>query len=141
MIILDTNVVSEIALDQPDENVARWLDRHPSETIWLTSITTMELRFGVELMTDGARKRQLASRVARLLEHAYSGRIAAFDAAAADRAGVIMAERRRRGFVIDVRDTQIAAIAIVRGAALATRNTRHFADLPIEVVNPWTHKA
>lgn len=135
MILLDTNVVS--ALMAQDGNVVAWLDQQPAESIWLTSITVFETEFGLQLLPPGRRRKALESAFAALLTEDLDGRVVAFDAAAASAAARLAAERRRLGRPVDMRDTQIAGIAVVRRATLATRNLRHFEGLPTPVVSPW----
>ncbi len=134
MILLDTNVVS--ALMAQDDVVVAWLDTQPAESIWLTSITLFETAFGLALLPAGKRRRLLEAAFAELLSDDLGGRVAGFDAQAAQAAAVLAAQRRRAGRTVDMRDTQIAGIAIARRASLATRNVRHFEGVP-NVVNPW----
>ncbi len=134
MILLDTNVVS--ALMAQDAGVVAWLDTQPGESVWLTSITLFETAFGLALLPAGKRRRALEGAFAALLAEDLDGRVAAFDAAAATAAAVLAAQRRRAGRPVDMRDTQIAGIAISRRATLSTRNVKHFEGVP-SVVNPW----
>jgi predicted nucleic acid-binding protein len=137
VIILDTNVLSALMHKAPDAVVVEWLDRQPTDSIWITSITLFEARLGLTLHPDGRRRNALASAFARLLEEDLENRVVDFDTAAATGAVELAAQRQRAGRPIDMRDTQIAGIALARNATLATRNTRHFADLEISVVDPW----
>lgn len=137
MIVLDTDVLSSLMLSQPVTAVMTWLDRQPSLSIWTTSITVFEIRFGTELLPQGVRRARLANEVERVLSDVIEGRVLPFDTAAAEQTAVLMAERRRSGRSGELRDAMIAGIAIARRAPLATRNTRHFADLPVAVVDPW----
>ena len=137
MIILDTNVLSALMRKVPDADVVGWLDRQPAESVWITSITLFEARLGIALLPDGKRRRALTSAFGRLLEEDLENRVLDFDTGAANEAAELAARRQRAGRQIDIRDTQIAGIALVRHATLATRNTRHFADLEINVIDPW----
>ncbi len=137
MIILDTNVLSALMRKLPDADVVGWLDRQPAESVWITSITLFEARLGIALLPDGKRRRALTSAFGRLLEEDLENRVLDFDTGAANEAAELAARRQRAGRQIDIRDTQIAGIALVRHATLATRNTRHFADLEINVIDPW----
>ena len=137
MIILDTNVLSALMRKPPDAAVVDWLDRQPAESVWITSITLLEARIGLALLPDGRRRAALESAFARLLGEDLENRVLDFDAGAAIEAGELAARRQRAGIPVDIRGTQIAGIAIARRATLATRNTRHFADLAINVVDPW----
>jgi|SRR5579864_6276965 len=122
----------------PDPPVVSWLDRQPAESVWITSITVFEARLGLALLPQGRRRRTLEAAFARLLQDDLESRVLDFDAAAATSAALLAADRQRAARPADMRDTQIAAIALVRHATLATRNVRHFADLKIPVVDPWT---
>ena len=137
MIILDTNVLSALMRKVPDADVVGWLDRQPAESVWITSITLFEARLGIALLPDGKRRRALTSAFGRLLDEDLENRVLDFDTGAANEAAELAARRQRAGRPIDIRDTQIAGIALVRHATLATRNTRHFADLEISVIDPW----
>lgn len=137
MIVLDTNVLSALMRRTPDAVVVGWLDRQPAESIWITSITMFEARLGLELLPDGKRKAALEMAFARLLEEDLQHRVLDFDTAAAVEAAKLAARRQRAGRPVDIRDTQIAAIALARHATLATRNERHFSDLAIKVIDPW----
>ena len=137
MIILDTNVLSALMRKAPDAAVVAWLDSQPAESIWITSVTLFEARLGLALLPDGKRRAALVSAFARLLEEDLENRVVDFDAGAAIEAAELAAQRQRAGRPVDIRDTQIAGIALARRATLATRNARHFADLTINVVDPW----
>ena len=138
MIILDTNVLSELMRSSPDSRVIEWLDRQPAESIWITSITVFEARLGIALLPGGRRRQSLEAALKQILEEDLENRILDFDATAAESAASLAAERQRNGRQVDLRDTQIAGIALARRATLATRNVRHFADMAVPLVNPWT---
>ena len=137
MILLDTNVVSALMRRTPESEVVDWLDGQPSESLWTTSITVFEVQTGIELLEPGRRRRQLEDAFAELLGQDLAGRVQAFDERAALAAGGIAASRRHAGRTLEIRDLQIAGIATVRRATLATRNARHFEDLGIPLVDPW----
>jgi predicted nucleic acid-binding protein len=137
VIILDTNVLSALMRKAPEAAVVGWLNRQPAESTWITSVTLFEARLGLALLPEGKRRVALVSAFARLLEEDLENRILDFDAAAAIEAAELAARRQRAGKPVDIRDTQIAGIALARHATLATRNARHFADLRINVVDPW----
>jgi predicted nucleic acid-binding protein len=138
MILLDTNVLSALMRVAPDETVAKWLDRQPVYSIWTTSITLMEISYGLQIMAAGRRCSELTRALRVLLEEKLQGRIASFDISAAEHAAELLALRRRKGRAVEIRDTMIGGIALATRATLATRNTDHFADLSVPVVNPWT---
>ncbi len=137
MILLDTNVLSAVMEVVPDETVARWMDQQPRDSIWITSVTVMEVHFGLHTMRAGRKRSALTEALATLLDERIQGRIASFDAAAAEQTAELMALRKAKGRPVDLRDTMIAGIALASRAALATRNTSHFEDLFIPVINPW----
>ena len=137
MIILDTNVLSEVMLHEPDAAVVDWLDRQAAESLWLTSVTVFEVRLGLALLPAGRRRRALEQAFGLLLMNDLENRILDFDSAAAVAAAALGAARTRAGRQSEMRDTQIAGIALARRATLATRNVRHFADLSVPVVDPW----
>lgn len=138
MILLDTNVLSAMMQVVPEEVVARWLDQQPFDSIWTSTITVMEIRAGLIAMPAGRRRDGLKQSLSTLLEEKIRGRIASFDTSAAECAAELMAVRKLRGRPVDWRDTMIAGIALATRATLATRNTSHFEDLSVPVVNPWT---
>jgi predicted nucleic acid-binding protein len=137
MIILDTNVVSEIMLPQPDERVTRWLDWQPRTSIWTTSVTVFEIRFGLEAMPVGKRQTALMASFERWLSEVVQQRIASYDETAARFAAALAADRQRRGRPGELRDTMIAGIVLASHATLATRNVKHFEEIASSVVNPW----
>ncbi len=136
MIIIDTNVLSALMNDEPEGQVVRWLDGEPRDSIWTTSVTIFEIEFGLRIMRLGRRQSSLRGDYERCLQ-IFQRRIADFDAAAAEATATLVAQRRNRGNMRDFRDSMIAGIAIAHRATLATRNTRHFADLPVPVIDPW----
>jgi predicted nucleic acid-binding protein len=120
----------------PDEKVVAWLDDQARSSIWTTSITVLEIRFGLEIMAAGRRRAALVSSFGSLLD-AIEGRVLPFDAAAAEQPAVLMQSRKRKGFAVELRDNMIAGIVLSQHATLATRNIPHFADGGIHLVNPW----
>ncbi len=136
MIVLDTNVISELTRRSPEPAVVQWLDRQPRASVWITSVTLFEVRFGLQVMEDGKRRTALVHAVDAFLE-AIEHRIVPFDSAAAREAADLMAARHRVGHPVELRDTIIAGIVLANHATLATRNTGHFAGLRTLLVNPW----
>lgn len=137
MIILDTNVISAVMRPDPDSAVVGWLDSQPPESVWITAVTVFEVHFGLALLAPGRRCRRLEDAFTRALEEDLDGRILPFEQRAARAAASIAARRREGGRQIEIRDAQIAGIAAARRASLATRNTRHFVDLGIALIDPW----
>jgi len=136
VIILDTNVLSTLMRQSPDAIVIEWMDRQPRTSIWTTSVTVLEVRFGLQLMPSGKRRSTLMEAFEAVLEKiAY--RVAPFDVDAAMQAGDLMVSRHRKGRPVELRDMMIAGIALARHATLATRNTSHFQDASMPLVNPW----
>jgi len=140
VIILDTNVLSALMRTAPETAVVRWLDQQPAESIWITSITLFETRLGLALLPKGQRRQSLELAFDRLLEEDLENRVLDFDSVAAAEAAALAATRQKAGRPVDMRDTQIAGIALARRATLATPNVRHFQDLSVTVVDPWETK-
>ncbi|MCB1033771.1 MAG: type II toxin-antitoxin system VapC family toxin [Acidobacteria bacterium] len=137
MILLDTNVLSALMQTQPEPRVVAWLDAQAEESVWTTTVTVFEVRYGLELLAAGLRRRSLEGAFAKALEEDLGNRVLAFDRLAADAAGRLAASSRKTGRPVEIRDLQIAGIATARKATLATRNTRHFVRLGVELVDPW----
>jgi len=137
MIILDTNVLSAVMLRVPDRRVVAWLDQQPRSSIWTTSVTLFETRFGLEILPTGKRRADFFEDFERLLA-SISYRIVPFDTEAAHEASVLMASRKLKGRPRELRDTMIAGIVLSRHATLATRNVRDFDDISAAVVDPWS---
>ena len=138
MILLDTSVISALMRRDPDAAVVRWLDGQPTESMWTTSITVFEVTTGLRLLPAGRRRRALEHAFDGLLAEELDGRVQTFDTAAATAAGELAAQRQTAGRPVEIRDVQIAGIAVARRAQLATRNTRHFTDLGIALIDPWS---
>jgi predicted nucleic acid-binding protein len=137
MIVLDTNVLSELMRPAPDGRVTGWVAARPAVSLFTTTITQAEILYGVALLPDGRRKQSLSEAVQGLFDEDFAGRVLPFDGAAAHAYAVVAAMRRQAGQPIAQLDAQIAAICRSRGAALATRNTDDFAGCGVDVVNPW----
>lgn len=135
--ILDTNVLSELARRAPAPEVIAWLDRQSPESVWTTSICLFEIEVGLALMPEGKRQDTIRALIVRTIDEHLEGRVLPFDRPAAEAAASLHAVRQRAGRPVDFRDTQIAGIVLARKATLATRNVRHFEDLGARVVNPW----
>ncbi len=136
MIILDTNVVSALMLRAPDPIVATWLDGQPRTSVWTSSVTLFEIRFGLESMPHGKRRANLFEDLEKLLL-SIDYRVTPFDTDAAQHAGILMASRKLRGRPRELRDTMIAGVVLSRHATLATRNVRDFEDIGAKVIDPW----
>jgi predicted nucleic acid-binding protein len=139
LLILDTNVLSELMKQQPSAAVRAWLEKQPQASICTTSITLAEIELGIALLPQGKRKaalEMLARDVFAMLPPCLP-----FDAAAANLYGNFAAKRQRAGLHVDPLDLQIAAIAASREAVLVTRNTGDFEGLGLPLINPWKEKA
>lgn len=138
MTLLDTNVLSALMRKTPDPQVVAWLDRQPRTSVWITSVTILEIQFGIRILAAGRRRAMLTEAFEAIVTEEIAERVANFDAAAARLAAGLMAARQKKGRPTDLRDTMIAGIALACHATLATRNTRHFEDLSVPVVDPWS---
>ena len=139
MILLDTNVVSELMKAVPNSNVVQWLDDRIATQIFISSITKAEIELGIALLPDGKRKKML-SEAASAMFNEFETRCLAFDCSAANVYARVVAENTRSGNPISVEDAQIASIALYKNFLVATRNTRDFEQInQIKLFNPWQH--
>lgn len=137
MIILDTNVISELINRGPDARVVAWADRQRRAQLLTTAITVLELLAGVEKLHSSRRRRQLESDIQWALDDLIGGRILNFDRRAAYETATWQAQRNRAGQTVNTSDAQIAGIALARNIPVATRDTDHFVGLAVRVINPW----
>ena len=137
MVILDTNVVSEIIKPVCDPNVARWFKSQAPATLHVSTITEAELLFGVECLPAGRRRDNLRILIEGILGERFAGKVLAFESEAARNYARIAAARRAAGRPIGFADCLIAGIARSRGAAVATRDVTGFEGCGIQVINPW----
>jgi toxin FitB len=137
MIILDTNVLSEMMRLTPSSRVLRWVGQYPALRLFTTAITQAEILYGLELLPKGKRRSTLQSAAEAMFAEEFAGRILPFDRDAALVFPQIACARRAVGRPVTQFDTQIAAIARAHGAAVATRNTDDFDGCGIAVLNPW----
>ncbi len=137
MILLDTNVVSEGLQPRPNMSVLAWTDAQHHEALYLCTPVLAELRFGLALLDDGIRKDYLRRGIEKIEGDLFLGRILSFDVAAAREYADLAAERQKKGRRIDLMDGLIAAIARAHGATVATRNVAHFAELGLDLINPF----
>lgn len=137
MIVLDTNVISEAMLPVPNGKVRRWLSAQPGQQLFTTTVSLAEILYGLEILPLGKRRAALSATAETMFATLFAQRILVFDGPAARAFPPIAAGRRRRGGPISILDAQIAAIAHVHGATLATRNTADFEGCGIHLANPW----
>ena len=138
MLLLDTNVVSELMRVSPDPTVEAWAADHPVEDLFFSAFGDAELRYGAAIAPVGRRRETLVSDIEAMLRAAFEDRVLPFDSGAARAYANIAATRRLAGRPVAPADCQIAAIARLRGMAVVTRNVRDFADAGIDVIDPWT---
>jgi len=141
MILLDTNVVSEPLKASCDKNVLAWIDEQVIETLYLSTISLAELRFGIAVLPEGKRKEILFSRLEQQVLPLFIGRILPFDEQASQAYATLRACARSAGQAIATADGYIAAIAVTHGFVVATRDTSPFEAVGLKVINPWTWMA
>jgi len=137
MILLDTNIISALMQPVPNPNVIQWLNQQKQSQLYLPSIVVAEIRYGLQRMPQGQRQSALVSQFSSLLHTIFSGRILPFAQNEAEAYAIIRAAREAQGKPISVCDAQIAAIAQVHQALLATRNTKDFESCGIVLINPF----
>lgn len=138
MIVLDTNVVSEMMRSKPELKVLNWLNSMSRASLFISVLTVVELKFGSALLTDGTDKQKLNAKIVDVLSSQFAGRILVFDEAAADICANLMAMKKAHTPVVKVIDLQIAATAMTKGFAVATRDVKDFQHDALRVINPWT---
>lgn len=137
MILLDTNVLSELMRPSPSPVVMAWMGEHPVASFYTTTVTQAEILHGIQLLPSGKRRSALEDAANAVFDRDFAGRVVSFGSDAARAYARIASERSRIGRPISQFDAQIAAIASAVGAALATRNAKDFESCGIAVVNPW----
>lgn len=138
MILLDTNVVSEVMKVRPAESVLAWLDAQDSNRLYVSAVTIGEIAYGLRLLPDGKRRSELRERFERFVALAFDQRILAYDESAARVYGELMGERKELGRPMSLPDGQIAAIARRNHLAIATRNVADFENCGVDIVNPFS---
>ncbi len=141
MILVDTNVISEPLRASGDMNVLAWIDAQIIETLYLSTISLAELRFGIAVLPEGKRRDTLHSSLEQRVLPLFAGRILSFDAIASQAYATLRAKARAAGQAIATTDGYIAAIATTHGFSVATRDTFPFDAAGLTVINPWTWKA
>ncbi len=137
MVVIDTNIVSELMRAEPSAEVLAWMDTRPRRELFVTAVTEAEVRTGIAFLPEGRRRRGLAEACDRVFGNLFAGRVLPFDSAAAHVYAKIVVSRRAVGRPVSQADCQIAAIARARGMAVATHNIRDFEDMGIGIFDPW----
>lgn len=137
MIIVDTNVISELMRPLPEKRIIDWMDSQQSSQLAITSITKAEILYGIGILPEGKRKKQLATAAAGMFKSDFKGRIFPFDTQSAEHFAEIVMNREKLGRQISLADGQIAAICSAGKHTLATRNIKDFEDTGIALINPW----
>lgn len=137
MIVLDTNVISELWRADPDQNVLAWIDAQTVETLYLSAVTVAELRFGLATMPEGKRRTIYQKRLEQEVLPTFTGRVLPFDLATSETYADLMARARAEGKAIAKADGYIAATAAERGFMVATRDTSPFEAAELKTINPW----
>jgi len=137
MILLDTNVISELMRAEPAQIVLDWFGQHDASDLFISAITEAELRTGVAILPDGQRRDRLQAAIDAMIDQDFQARVLPFDSQAAKAYAEIAAQRRAAGRPIVEADCQIAAIARATDAPIATRNVKDFDGCGVRVINPW----
>jgi len=141
VILLDTNVLSELMRPQPSAQVMNWLDRQPAASLWISAITRAEIELGIALLPSGKRKQALADTAEAMFSEDFEGHCLPFDGQAAGHYAVIVSRRSLLGKPITIEDAQIAAVARSNELTLATRNKKDFGGIEgLMIIDPWKHE-
>jgi len=139
LIVLDTNVLSELLRPNPAPRVEAWLAAQDGASVYFTTVGEAELRYGVAILPAGRRRTTIGAAIEGILDEDFRDRVLPFDREASRAYAAIAAERRAAGRPISQFDCQIAAIARAHGASVATRNTGDYEGCGVEVIDPWDH--
>jgi predicted nucleic acid-binding protein len=137
MIVLDTNIVSEMMKNTPSSAVIKWIDEQETTQLFVTTITIAEIEYGIRALSESRRRHSLENAFNAVLREAFAQRILSFDETAAYNYGKIMSHRKEIGRPMSILDGQIAAIAFTHEKTIATRNIRDFSDCRLKLVNPF----
>jgi predicted nucleic acid-binding protein len=137
MIVLDTNVISELMRPQTDESVLGWVDAQGQDELFVTAITVGEISYGIARLPDGKRKSDLRVAADETFDVDFTDRVLAFDKGAAEHYGHVVSQRERSGRPISMADAMIASICLSYSASLATRNVADFDGVGLHLINPW----
>jgi predicted nucleic acid-binding protein len=137
MILLDTNIISELMKTTPHPSVLAWINQQLNDTLFICSITVAEISYGLKVLPTGQRQKLLETRFEQFTTQAFYERILSFTTVAAQLYGEIMGYRKTLGRPLSILDGQIAAIALANNMAVATRNIKDFNDCGLELINPF----
>jgi predicted nucleic acid-binding protein len=137
VIVLDTNVLSEILRPVPEPKVLAWLDNQPRSSLFTTTVTRGEIFYGIRVLPPGQRRQRLWDATVAIFNEDFAGQVLNFDGDAADAYAEIAASRKSAGKPISQFDAMIVATTRSRGASLATRNGKDFVDCGVDIVDPW----
>lgn len=137
MIILDTNVLSELMRLKPIITVLNWVNSKPVEDLGITAITVSEILYGIGKLSEGKKKKELLSKAESMFEEDFRGHIFPFDELAAVEYSIIVLQREKLGLPISMADAIIASISMSNDYPLATRNTKDFTNTGVQLINPW----
>lgn len=138
MILLDTNIISEMMKQVPNPSVIKWVSLQEVTQLFVSSITIAEIGYGLNVLPEGRRRTMLENGFKKALLESFTDRILSFDENAAYLYGKIMGDRKKQGRPLSLLDGQIVAIALLHGAALATRNIRDFEDCALQLIDPFS---
>lgn len=139
MIVLDTNVISELMRPVPHPAVLAWIAEQPRATVYTTSVNQAEILYGIAALSDGQRRRALVDAAAAMFADDFAGRVLSFGADAASHFAAIVTMRQKSGNAIEAFDALIAATARAAGAGVATRDISGFDECGLAVIDPWQH--
>ncbi|EKD53836.1 MAG: hypothetical protein ACD_60C00149G0035 [uncultured bacterium] len=137
MILLDTNIISEMMKQSPSIKILKWIDQQEVIDLFITTITIAEISYGIYALPKGNRRSLIENSFNQAIQESFKHRILSFDEASAHFYGKLMAHRKKLGRPLSILDGQIAAIALTQGAAIATRNVRDFAHCNLDLINPF----
>ncbi|MBY0377985.1 MAG: type II toxin-antitoxin system VapC family toxin [Gammaproteobacteria bacterium] len=138
MILLDTNLISELMKTQPNVQVVTWINQQDSDTLFISSITIAEITYGLQILAAGQRQKLLETRFEQFISQAFYERVVSFTASSARIYGEIMGYRKTLGRPLSILEGQIAAIALTHNMSVATRNTKDFTECGLTLINPFT---
>jgi len=137
MILLDTNIISEVMREFPNESVMEWLSQQHSLTLYISSVSIAEIRYGFSIMPESKKRSRLESSFTSVMQSAFYQRVLVFDENAALQYATLMSKNKKMGILMSTFDAQIASIALSTRSILATRNTKDFLECGLQIINPF----